>query len=426
MHYLGTERYALWLTISSSVAMLTFADLGIGNGLLNSMAECHGKEDKSKAQEYVSSAFFMLTGIAIIMIVVIFAVYTIIPWPTIFSVNSPVAVREAGPAALVFILSFAISLPTGIVARIQMGYQEGFINNIWAIVGNVVGLFGLLLAIRIHARLPLLVIIATAGPILASLGNGTVLFVFKRPYLLPSLSKINKKHMATLLRLGVYFFLIQASLGITVSLDNLVTAHFLGSRAVAQFSVAMRMFSVMPVLLRLTLMPLWPAYGESIARGDISWARLTLIRSLKIVTLLTTVSAAVLFLAASHLLRVWVGRGMDPGIGVLSGIAVWLILTAISDTISVFLNGANVLRIQAFCALALACIATALKWILVPRCGLPAVIWSTNAAYLISVCFPLMLCFNRIFVRLAITEHMNDQITPPNINVSAVATARPR
>ncbi len=29
--YLGAERYGLWMTISSTIAMLTFADLGIGN-----------------------------------------------------------------------------------------------------------------------------------------------------------------------------------------------------------------------------------------------------------------------------------------------------------------------------------------------------------------------------------------------------------
>ncbi len=30
--YLGSERYGLWITISSVVAMINFADLGIGNG----------------------------------------------------------------------------------------------------------------------------------------------------------------------------------------------------------------------------------------------------------------------------------------------------------------------------------------------------------------------------------------------------------
>src|SRR5512133_170880 len=33
--YLGAERYGMWMTISSLVAVLNFADLGMGNGLMN-------------------------------------------------------------------------------------------------------------------------------------------------------------------------------------------------------------------------------------------------------------------------------------------------------------------------------------------------------------------------------------------------------
>src|SRR5687768_8312192 len=41
--YLGAERYGLWLTISSVAAFLTFADLGLGNGLLNAVSEAEGR-----------------------------------------------------------------------------------------------------------------------------------------------------------------------------------------------------------------------------------------------------------------------------------------------------------------------------------------------------------------------------------------------
>src|ERR1035441_8948081 len=35
LNYLGAERFGLWMAISSVVSMLAFADLGVGNGLLN-------------------------------------------------------------------------------------------------------------------------------------------------------------------------------------------------------------------------------------------------------------------------------------------------------------------------------------------------------------------------------------------------------
>src|ERR1035437_6060231 len=45
IRYLGVERYGLWMTITSVVSLLWFADLGMGNGLLNAIAEAHGRDD---------------------------------------------------------------------------------------------------------------------------------------------------------------------------------------------------------------------------------------------------------------------------------------------------------------------------------------------------------------------------------------------
>jgi O-antigen/teichoic acid export membrane protein len=48
LNYLGAERYGLWMTISSVIAMMVFADFGIGNGLMNAITESYGKNDKMR------------------------------------------------------------------------------------------------------------------------------------------------------------------------------------------------------------------------------------------------------------------------------------------------------------------------------------------------------------------------------------------
>src|SRR5438270_11855505 len=39
--YLGRERFAVWIIISSFSAFLSFADLGIGNGLVHAFSEAN-------------------------------------------------------------------------------------------------------------------------------------------------------------------------------------------------------------------------------------------------------------------------------------------------------------------------------------------------------------------------------------------------
>src|SRR6266851_4961777 len=78
--YLGTERFALWMTINSFMAMLAFADLGLGNGLLTAISESHGKDDMETIRKYISSAFFMLSGVATCILLALAITYKMVPW----------------------------------------------------------------------------------------------------------------------------------------------------------------------------------------------------------------------------------------------------------------------------------------------------------------------------------------------------------
>ena len=43
--YLGAERYGIWMVLISIIGAMSFADLGIGNGLMNAISEAYGKDD---------------------------------------------------------------------------------------------------------------------------------------------------------------------------------------------------------------------------------------------------------------------------------------------------------------------------------------------------------------------------------------------
>src|SRR2546422_2066828 len=125
VRYLGNERYALWVTISSIINLLSFADLGLGNGLLNVISESHGREDRDAAAQSVSSAFLMLVSTAAVITMAFLLVYPHLPWTRIFNLTSPVAIREAGPATAIFVACIVLNLPLGVVQRVQLGYQQG-------------------------------------------------------------------------------------------------------------------------------------------------------------------------------------------------------------------------------------------------------------------------------------------------------------
>ncbi|HKM80777.1 MAG TPA: hypothetical protein VJY15_07425 [Candidatus Acidoferrum sp.] len=54
--YLGPQRYGWWLTLSAAVFAFSFADLGIGNALINQVAHTNGKENQRAVHKVISTA----------------------------------------------------------------------------------------------------------------------------------------------------------------------------------------------------------------------------------------------------------------------------------------------------------------------------------------------------------------------------------
>ena len=68
LSYLGKEQFGLWMTLTGFVGFLTFTDMGLGIGLQNVLAECHGKEDKQNPSRYISSTLFVMTLLMVLFI----------------------------------------------------------------------------------------------------------------------------------------------------------------------------------------------------------------------------------------------------------------------------------------------------------------------------------------------------------------------
>jgi O-antigen/teichoic acid export membrane protein len=397
--YLGTQRFALWMTINSLLVMLLFADLGLGNGLLTAISESHGKDDARMARKYISSAFFMLLSMGVGVLVALGIFYKIIPWAKVLGVHPGIAFGEAAPAAAVFFICFACNLPLGIVQRIQIGFQSGYTSNVWSGLGALLGFIGVLVCVYQKAGVPWLILSVGFGPIIATILNGVQLFR-SRPDLCPARQDFEWPLLKQLLTVGSGYLILQMALAMAVGSDNFVIAHLLGPDAVTEYSIAMRIFTIVPLLLSMLVTPLWPAYGESVARGDISWAIRALKRSIVATAGLTLLAAVVLTLTGRWIITLWVGDRFHQGPWLLSGMGLWMVVNALAVVISIFLNGINRIHVQVFSAIAIAVSTLAIELLAAPKIGLPAIIWSTDISYILFALIPIAIFFPRLLRNL--------------------------
>ena len=396
VHHFGSERYALWATITSTVTLLVFADFGIGSGLLNAISESHGTGDRESAVSYVSTGFFVLLAVALIGAIAFYVGYPFIPWRRVFNLNSPIAIREAGPAAAVFVVCFLAQLPLGVVQRVQLGYQEGFITQIWATAGNMLGLLGLLWVIHVRAGLPWPILAIAGAPALTGLMNTVIHFAIQRPWPRPRLDRVARKTAGHILELGFLFFVLQVTGTIGYQTDNLILAQILSPASVTTYAVTNRLFMIVPSILFLIMVPLWPAYGEAAARGDVHWIKKTLGRSLLVALSLTIPTNLVLLAFTRPIIRLWVGPQIVPSMLLLVSLATWTIISnGVSVPVAMFCNGVGFIRVQAICSVFMAVSNVLLSIYLTRRIGISGVVFGSIASQLIFIGIPFSIYMPR-------------------------------
>lgn len=400
INYLGSERYGLWMTISSVSAILAFADLGLGNGLVNGIAEANGKNDQALAACYAASAFYLLAGIAAALMLLFASAYPWIDWRSVFNISSPQALAEAAPTMLVFVGAFLCNIPLGIVEKVLAGYQEGFRGNLWTAGGNLLGLAGVLVAIHLQAGLPWLVAAMSGGPVLAAAANGAILFFLRRPAILPRWRNVRRDATKRILRLGLLFFVMQLASSVAWGADNFVIAHVLNQNAVAEYSTSRRLFTISPMLVGVVLAPLWPAYSEAVARADMAWVRKTLVRSLVATFVVAGAVSMFLVLFGKPIMRFWVGGAIAPSLLLFAALGIMTTLGQTGAAVSSFLNGVSAMRIQTVSSVLMAATNLPISIYLTRRFGVSGVVWGTIVSATLFSWMPMAMYVPVVLARL--------------------------
>ncbi|MDQ6992540.1 MAG: oligosaccharide flippase family protein, partial [Mariprofundus sp.] len=282
IHYLGVEKYGLWIAVSSLIAMLSFADGGVGNALVNMTSQAMGAQSNKSLLTIVSTGFFVLIMIALVGLLLFALLYQHISWGWILGFSEGVNTTELMPLLLIVGIGFFLGMPCSVVGNVQRGLQDGNVEAFWSAKGQLLALFFVYISIRMNSGLVGFAIAYISGPLVSALLNSSYYFLYKRKDLFPRLSFFQAEEMKSILRTGGLFFVLQITAVIQSKADNVIIANMLGLSAVAQYAICMQLFLVAPMVMCLLWTPLWPAYREAFASGDIEWIKRVFAKSMKL------------------------------------------------------------------------------------------------------------------------------------------------
>lgn len=386
LHYLGVERFGLWMTISSLIVVAGFADFGIGNGLLNVIAEANGRDDREIAKRAVTSSVVLLAIIGLVVALVFTIIYHGLDWGYLLSISVKESAAEAGQAVAVLVGCLAVSLPLLTAQRVQAGYQDGFQASLWQGIGSIFMLAGTLIAIYEQAGLPWLVMAAAGGPVVAMGLNWIHQFFFVRRWLLPTMIYIEWKMARRIAKTGALCAWFQLMGFVSMAADNLIISHFFGAEAVGSYAVMAKLLSGLLVAQMLSA-ALWPAFAEAIERGDLDWVRKTFRRTLVLFTAYGLISALVMGVASFWIIRVWIGTEMEPSPLMALGFALWSFITNFFAAISALMSNNRTIKKLAFLVSVAALSSLYLKLAFSSEFGVTWIIWATVLGWGV-VCIP--------------------------------------
>ena len=344
-HYLGTERFGMWLTLSMFLGMVGAVDLGLANSLTNALATADGNQDRKQAREAVASASFLMVGVAGAVTLLLLIAYSLLPWERVFNVTSLQAGVDAGPAVLVSMFLFVLRLPLSISRRVCEAYQEGYFFQSWSILSNLLALGGLLVAIQQQVSLPLLVAVFFGTQLLGELFVGIHQFCWRRPWLLPTIRDFNWSRAKWLLKTGSQLWIAQISAIILFQTDLFIVAQLFGAKEVASYGVTLKLFSYIGIIALTLLYPLWPAYSEALARNDVPWIVQTFKKSLLLSFLGVLPIGILIFIICPKIVSSWVSPDAIPEQSLLMAMLFTTVITTVAHCVGVLINGLGIFAV---------------------------------------------------------------------------------
>lgn len=384
--FLGKSQYGFWVAVNALLPWVGLADLGIGTGLVNPIAEAHGRDDHERARAYFSTALFLLSGIGVALLVLGAVTLPFVPWSTVFSVPptlSPTTVRAC--VALAFAVT-VIGLPLATATQVYVGFQKSYVAVVFPTIGSILSLALLLGVVRTGGSVVAVFAAVGGGTALGAAAGLAFLVLREMPWLRPSFTSISRAAIRRLLATSVPLYLFQFGALLVNQSQQFVLVQRAGLSTVAEYDLLVKVYVMASTLVTFTTSSVGPSFRESWERGEHRWMRRTFWHLVKLRMAMAAGGSALLVLGGDLALRLWLRRtDFQYGRWSWALLAVLIVTAVWASTFAEFLTILDRIWPQIGVVLCQGLATVVLTWVLAGRFGLiGALVAYTAPAVLLS------------------------------------------
>lgn len=387
MEQLGAEGFGAWVTALSTASLITFADLGIGTGLMTRLgAGADSGNVSQEARRQVSSAYAVVAVISGACLVLLLISGVVVDWGAMLNAESPSSGIEH--IAIITLSAFVCNMVASLITRVQYGVGQQARSNLWLAAGNVSMLLSILTVSKFSESPSLFIWMAAYAPVLLALINTLHFFRFTEigKRLSPRFGHISVREMRNLLALGRRFVVISVLMTVTIAADPWIVARTSDLASVPDYVIPYRIFALFGSISVLLALPLWPLHARAVASGDVAWIRRITKRMTMLCGSVAAAGTVLAFVLAPKLLESSLpgAEHVEFHLWLWLGLAAWWLAQTVASPSFMVQNGAEVLWPQTL-GYGLSLLAIPIKWGVSESSGYQWIPWIGLAFYVLVI-----------------------------------------
>lgn len=379
LKHLGPGLFGVWITAVAVSAMAAVLDFGIGNAALTRLSEAFGRDDPATVRRILGEAYALLGGIS-----AVFATIVIIGSILAHSLMAESEVADEMVVIAIVLVALFASFPAQLITKLLQARHAFIQSQLAQIVGPLVALVACLAGISAGVD-PVGVVALYALPNTFVLGLWSLGYFAAVPQHRPDFAGLDFNKMRHLIQLGGAFFIVLVFYVIGMNADNVVIALRVSGTVVAEYGVPTKLGSILIMIVGTVFLPLWPLYGDALARHDKAWLKATTRRmSFGGAAIVFAVGLA-LTLMADPIMLAWMGRPFVDQQLILLGWTMASTVIALTAPYNMVLNAAGLARPQILPWIAFVVISLGAKVLFLTAETVWWTPWITAAVYAVTI-----------------------------------------
>lgn len=346
LKFLGKQDYGLWMTIFSIVSWIYTFDLGIGNGLRNKLSESFTKKDYINAKEYITTGYVILSIIAFFILFLGLITIKFSNITKFLNINF----YNENYIKLIFILVFSITVINFIVFLYKIFYlsvHNSFMGELTNFIFQISFIF-ILYLLSYFRKINLISIAIIYPGINLVIGLFVTINFFRRyPNLKPSLKFFKKEKIREINGLGIIFFIIQISMLIILTTDNILITKYIGTEEVTTYNIVSKLFQILLILEGLISVPMWTLFIDAYVKKDKKWIKEAFV-NLNLLFLLLILGIMIMIYILPYIVKIWIGQELIYPKYLILFWGLFILNRVYGDIYMIFINATGKIKLQMY------------------------------------------------------------------------------